>query len=163
MTKGIALPFGISDRDLARFWTHANPREDGCWIWTGPLKPNGYGYLVVWRNNASRAVYAHRISYALHFGEPKQQVLHRCDTPACVRPECLFDGSQQDNVDDAIAKGRAVAPPVHHGMANPKATRPDSIVAQVRARAGEDQRALAAEFGVSQSTIWRWLRREVRA
>lgn len=33
---------------------------------------------------------------------------HRCDNPACVRPDHLFLGTARDNVADMWAKGRAV-------------------------------------------------------
>jgi hypothetical protein len=35
--------------------------------------------------------------------------LHRCDVRNCVRPDHLWLGSQGDNIQDAIAKGRFVS------------------------------------------------------
>lgn len=76
-----------------------------CWLWTGNRNrgkgwPNTYG---VFRYSG-----AHRVSYTLCLGSIPEglQVLHRCDNPPCVNPDHLFLGTQQDNMDDKMAKGR---------------------------------------------------------
>lgn len=53
-------------------------------------------------------VYAHRFSYALAFGNIPDEIVicHRCDNPACVRPDHLFAGTQKDNLHDMTVKGR---------------------------------------------------------
>src|SRR6266436_4607223 len=33
------------------------------------------------------------------------QVLHKCDVPRCINPVHLFLGTQQNNIDDMLAKG----------------------------------------------------------
>ena len=78
--------------------------ETGCWIWLGYCDRNGYGDIKVeyksWR--------AHRFSWVLHGGDiPEgQYVLHKCDEPSCVNPDHLFVGTQDDNIQDMIKKGR---------------------------------------------------------
>ena len=76
-----------------------------CWTWTGYVDPKGYGRIHA-KGNPS--MLAHRLSWELHFGLiPKGVfVLHRCDNPCCVRPDHLFLGSQNDNVQDMIKKGK---------------------------------------------------------
>ena len=76
--------------------------------------------------------------------------LHRCDNPACVRPDHLFLGTAADNTHDMMAKGR------HGWMAYPP-----SIREAVRDRYAEGrmtQRQIAQEFGVSKGSVSNWLK-----
>lgn len=88
--------------DEARFWGRVN-KTDGCWLWTGWALNSGYG-----EHGRARRMLAHRYSYALANGPiPKGQlVLHKCDTPLCVRPDHLFLGTDADNMRDRWTKGR---------------------------------------------------------
>ena len=75
-----------------------------CWIWTGDLR-HGYGRVTM----NYRAISAHRASWEYHVGPvPDGMILlHTCDNPPCVNPEHLRIGTNQDNTDDMVAKGRA--------------------------------------------------------
>jgi len=82
---------------------------DGCWLWTAALnKNNGYGVIGLGGRGHANTKAAHRVSYKLHIGPipEKLYVLHKCDNPPCVNPDHLFLGTQLDNMDDMIAKGR---------------------------------------------------------
>lgn len=98
-----ALDLGL----IQRFWTKfTKGADDQCWLWEQGKTAAGYGQI-----NLGRVVYsAHRLSYMIHNGPiPKGMVIcHKCDTPACVNPAHLFAGTDQDNYDDAITKGRQV-------------------------------------------------------
>ena len=79
---------------------------DNCWIWTAHRNENGYGRFSF----EGRPVLAPRMAWFLRTGQrPTQNVLHKCDNPACVRPSHLFLGNQQDNVTDCVKKGRQVS------------------------------------------------------
>ncbi len=82
--------------------------RSGCWLWIGSTDTSGYGIGKV-----QGEVRAHRVSWTLVHGPIPidMQVLHRCDTPACVNPEHLFLGTHQDNMADLRAKGRAYGAP----------------------------------------------------
>jgi hypothetical protein len=80
-------------------------KTDNCWLWVGAKHSHkGYGSF----SNGKKIVKTHRFAYE-HFIGPIPEnmcVLHKCDTPSCVRPEHLFLGSNQDNVDDKLSKNR---------------------------------------------------------
>lgn len=79
---------------------------DDCWLWTGRVDQNGYGYFYF----AGKEVGAHRVSYMLQHEvvlPSHRLVCHRCDVPSCVNPAHLFEGSAADNTRDMVAKGRA--------------------------------------------------------
>lgn len=89
----------------SKFWAKVNKQgpvhpvlKSRCWLWTAS-KSNGYGQF-----QGS----AHRYSWTIHYGEITDglHVCHKCDNPACIRPEHLFIGSQKDNMTDAKNKGR---------------------------------------------------------
>lgn len=90
-----------------KFWPKVN-KTDTCWLWTG-ARASGYGTIGA-GGYKGKMLSAHRVSYELAYGkfDPKLYVLHKCDVKLCVNPEHLFLGTQQDNVDDMIAKGRKV-------------------------------------------------------
>lgn len=90
-----------------RFWAKVEKTDD-CWLWRGSVGSNGYGQLRV----GARMVTASRLAWELTNGPIPDGlwVLHRCDTPLCVRPEHLFLGTHLDNMHDMRHKGRGNAP-----------------------------------------------------
>lgn len=77
-----------------------------CWIWLEWKDKDGYGKPRVDGKNMR----AHRVSWFLFRGDPGAAwVLHKCDTPSCVRPEHLFLGTAADNTADMIAKNRGAS------------------------------------------------------
>lgn len=78
--------------------------KTGCWIWQLSTDKNGYGITEL--NSKKEA--AHRVYYKKYKGlvPDKLLVLHKCDNPPCVNPEHLFLGTQKQNIQDAINKGR---------------------------------------------------------
>jgi hypothetical protein len=77
---------------------------DECWEWLGSKYKNNYGQF---HRNGIHA-YSHRVSYEYFICSIPEGmlVLHKCDNPSCVNPNHLFLGTQKDNMQDMIKKGR---------------------------------------------------------
>lgn len=90
-------------KNVLRFWEKSEQVGD-CLEWLGFKNNDGYGIQRFRR----KLMLAHRVSYILSKGDiPKGLcVLHKCDNPCCVKPEHLWLGTHQDNMDDMDKKGR---------------------------------------------------------
>lgn len=155
---------------VKRFWEKVDKSED-CWVWTASRDKDGYGGFSL---RPRARILAHRFSWTLHYGPIPDGmfVCHHCDNPPCVRPEHLFLGTHQDNVDDMFKKGRGKrATGESHGTHTRPTSRPwgerhglHKITADearaVRARVlmGEMQCTVAAAFGISQTQVSRIMR-----
>lgn len=146
---------GRSDED--RFWDKVNkagptpahrPELGSCWLWTAAIgKAGGYGSTTA----SGKTYFSHRRAWAFARGPVPRDlyVLHHCDNRRCVNPEHLFLGTHADNMEDMVRKNRA-------RTGNPsKLTTEAATEILRRVKAGEQQRGLAAEFGVGESTVWR--------
>jgi|ERR1700730_3056528 len=95
----------ISAETIARFWSYVDRRgPDECWPWKALRSPRGYGRFVV----NHKVIVASRLAWLIHSGADPGQLLvcHRCDNPSCMNPSHLFLGTDKDNRDDMLAKGR---------------------------------------------------------
>lgn len=125
-----------------------------CWLWTGSVDAYGYGQLSF---GHSKKLKAHRVAWELVNGAipAGMGVLHRCDTPRCVRTEHLFLGDQAANIRDCADKGRVRSKyPVLRGEQNPQSRLTDEQRSAIRSSTAT-QRVLSEQYGVSQGTICR--------
>ena len=125
-------------------------RVGDCWVWRGCAGKDGYGVITIGR----RQYRAHRIAYELFHGQEANGLLvcHSCDTPLCVNPRHLFLGTPRANTQDMIAKAR------RHCMRDAdhpltKINHAQRALIIDRRRAGDNLKAIAADFGVSFQTI----------
>lgn len=137
-----------------RFWAKV-AKGPSCWTWTGATDGAGYGQLRIRIGGRSRAVKAHRLSLSLSGRDvpPGLFTLHSCDNPPCIRPDHLRTGTQVDNVRDCIERGRNFVPPPLLGEAHPHAVLDEEGARAIFLARGR-QRDIAAEYGVSQRTVW---------
>lgn len=81
-------------------------KTETCWF-CDYKSHNQYGHTTIVTKR--KTVPAHRVAYEYWIGPipDGMYVLHTCDTPGCVNPSHLFLGTQADNCQDAVSKGRA--------------------------------------------------------
>jgi len=122
--------------------------ENGCWEWAANRYPKGYGCFKL--NGKSNV--AHRISYEIHVGkiQDKMVICHKCDNPCCVNPDHLFMGTQKQNLLDRDIKGRSII-----GEKNGRCILNEKDIPIIKSLLLEkvDQRDIAKQFGVAQTTI----------
>ena len=113
---------------------------------------DGYCQVTVhYRNHR-----AHRLVYEQLVGPINGlQVLHHCDNPKCINPSHLFLGTQKDNMDDMLNKGRkANAGPATRALSEEAAQNMETAYFN-----GVSQHDLAVKYRVNQSTVSLTLKR----
>jgi hypothetical protein len=134
------------ENPFTRFWAKVE-KGPGCWAWTASRDKDGYGQF--WFREKMRK--AHVASFLMHVGEVPDgtQVCHTCDNPWCVRPEHLFAGTHQDNVNDKVTKGRQAR---FLGEKNPAAVLTETDVRgikQLLAAGNETLAAIGSKYGIA--------------
>lgn len=139
-----------------RFWTKVDKSiESGCWEWLA-FTNKKYGVLKGLGGRKGKVLAAHRVSWEIHNGVIPEGlcVLHRCDNPKCVNPDHLFLGTQKDNVDDMMNKGRAIISPLKNGEQHPRTKLTHSAVRGIRELNGlMTHKDIAELYGVCRTNI----------
>jgi len=143
-------------------------RTKSCWVWKAAKNDCGYGNFF-YKNKTQKA---HRIAYEIVYGkfQANLNVLHKCDNPACVRPDHLFLGTQGANMKDMYKKGRRESKFAvdTKGIKNTNAKLTNKKVLSIRKEYIPriiTRKALAEKYKVSKATIddilcrrrWAWL------
>lgn len=119
-------------------------RQGDCLVFTGETDAKGYG-LVSRPGDRTRRLRAHRVVLEHHYGPSPLNALHSCDNPPCVEIAHLRWGTQGENVDDMVQRGRLVAQTIRFSPEEVAELRKDLRPARV----------LAEIHGVDMSTIYR--------
>lgn len=120
-------------------------KTEACVEWRGYRTQNGYG--------RQGTKYAHREAYRQHVGPipDGMVVMHSCDNPACVNPSHLTVGTQADNIQDMVTKGRhAVGPATNRNVLTADEV---GLIRTLLSSGDYTQREIAAKFGVAQRTV----------
>ena len=124
----------------------------GCWLWTGFLVGHGkFKYAGI--KHQRKILKGHRLSWEFHRGVIPRglHVCHHCDTPPCVNPDHLFVGTNSDNMQDMIRKGRQVRVQGEQ-MPTSKLTRAAvRVICRLRGRVLQSR--IGEMFGISDSLV----------
>ena len=119
----------------------ASSTGEGCRDWPWYCSPKGYG-RVRWDGKTQSVGHV----VLMLSGRPRPSAahhqLHSCDRPSCAAPWHLRWGTNAENRDESIARGRHFT----------KLTEADVLT--IYRSEGVKQRDLAATYGVTQRVIW---------
>lgn len=123
--------------------------NSGCWLWLGRLNEWGYGVFRL----DNKTVLAHRASWIVNYGEipDGKKVCHSCDMPPCINPDHLWIGTDDDNAQDCIRKGRAVHP---RGCEHPNVSITEDQAMEIISRLRtEEDLAIATYIGCTENAV----------
>lgn len=150
---------------LEKLAFYSRVQANGCHIFVGSTDHWGYG-LIYWERKLRPA---HRFAWEAHNGPipPGMFVCHSCDNPPCVNPDHLWLGTNDDNMADMKAKGRARNGAITGTYRTPKGhlkgrrfALPDrrklswEQIQEIR-DSKRTYEQIGRQFGVTDGTIWR--------
>lgn len=80
-----------------------------CWPWLKGTSKKGYGKLGIRIQGQLVTLMVTRVVYEIWHAHPllpHQLACHYCDNPPCCNPSHLWIGTANDNIQDAVRKGR---------------------------------------------------------
>ncbi len=185
--KEIAVMFGVSCKPIQRVLSGLSGRkpnyrkrlepvtkefiirnvsldDNGCWLWNHACSPSGYAVISTPEKPYCRGS---RLVWKLWHGDDPGAmcVCHSCDNRRCLNPDHLFLGTNKDNMQDAVRKGR-IASGIRQGTyTKPECRKKGELngqsklteiqVLEIRQRRsnGELLRVLAKDYGVAMTQI----------
>jgi hypothetical protein len=105
--------------------------KTGCieWIVNNRCEKSGCGLI----NFRSKQMRTNRASWIAHNGPIPNCMLvcHKCDNQKCINPEHLFLGTQKDNMQDMISKGRRVKNALQGELHEHKISQKDVLLSRI--------------------------------
>lgn len=130
--------------------------SDGCWEWLGSSDKDGYGNF--WDCEQKTNVRAHRYAFEREYGPLGDlYACHKCDNPSCVRPSHLFAGTNSDNMNDKVSKGRTLGFAAMKGEQHTQSKLTEKDIVEIKRRLinGIKQKEIALDFGIDSSVVSR--------
>jgi len=99
----------LTDKQKVNFTKRIETKtETDCWDWNSITDRYGYGDFRYMVGGKIQYKIAHRIALELTGVDIKGKlVLHSCDNRKCCNPAHLRTGTQQENMNDMVARGRS--------------------------------------------------------
>jgi hypothetical protein len=100
-------PYWLNPHLVSRFWLLVEKRgPDECWPWKGHHSPP-YGSVAIRVDRRITPAAAVSWSIANNQDFPAGMLAcHSCDNPPCVNPAHVWPGTDKQNFDDCVSKGR---------------------------------------------------------
>lgn len=92
----------------SRYLRFHEDEESGCWVWDGGCSSNGTDKRPSLQNKIVYRVIWEYINGPI---PPGLFCCHKCDNSLCVNLDHIFLGTQKDNIQDALRKGRPIGRP----------------------------------------------------
>lgn len=128
--------------------------DNECWIWTGNKNNKGYGFISWGQGIEKKKQVVSRIAYTIWKGEIPEglMVCHSCDNRSCFNPDHLWIGTQFDNMQDCVKKGRGVD---NSGSKSGMSKLNENQVLEIRRLRSEGQtlKKIAEKFDVTDANI----------
>lgn len=119
-----------------------------CWEWRGGLNNKCYGLIGV---DSGKLKLATHVRWFLKYGYWPKQLNHTCDNSLCIRLSHLYEGTQKQNTEDKVKRGRA----------GKKLTEEKVIKMRIlRESKGWTQEKLGKYFNVGQQSVSRALNKK---
>jgi hypothetical protein len=137
---------------LESYVEEEGPLDTKCWMWTGALDRDGYG-KTRFHESEWTGRKAHREAYRTLKGDvpDELEVQHLCNNRACINPDHLVIGTNQQNKDYMVECDRSL-----YGERNTSAKLTEDQVKEVHrllAQGDLTQSEIGELFGMAQQTI----------